>query len=310
MKINQTSPLESEFTEVLSAIALKPKTLYYYGKMPENVPFVAFPGDKPRKRLKMRPKTVAIVGSRKNTAYGEEVAYRAAYELARLGIVIVSGLAIGIDSIAHRGALDAGGLTVAVLGTRITKIYPAEHEWLAEKIVEKGGAVMSEYEADDIGGQGETGGVRFLYRNRLIAGLADVVLVVEAAERSGSLNTASHALDQGKDVFAVPGGLGQIESEGCNNLIAAGAQVYRRPEDILTALFPAYTPRRKKPKLAGFMGSPAEKAILEQITSGVREGEEIMARAKVDVAEYNRAMTMLEIKGIVRSLGVNKWTLR
>ena len=342
MKINQISPLESEFTEVLDAIALKPRTLYYYGKMPENVPYVRFPGD--GRHLKkagsggledtkasggsgdsgssggsgsndgryemMRPKTVAIVGARKNTPYGREIAYKTAYELAKMGVVVVSGLAYGIDSIAHRGAVDAGGVTVAVLGTRINKIYPYEHRHLAEKIVATGGAVMSEYGEDDLGGQGENGRLRFLYRNRLISGLSDVVLVVEAAERSGSLNTAGHALDQGREVFAVPGGIGQVESEGCNNLIAAGAQVFRKTEDILAVLFPGFQARQKKTRAKAFSGSPAEKAVLDQLAIGVSRGDEILARTGMAMTTYNQALTMLEVKGLVRSLGANQWVLR
>ncbi len=344
MKINQISPLESDFTEVLSTIALKPKILYYYGKMPENVPFLDAPGGIPYKKKRMRPKTVAIVGSRKNTPYGEEIAYRTAYELARLGVVVVSGLAYGIDSIAHRGALDGGGTTIAVLGTPIDKIYPSAHKPLAREIVEKGGAVMSEYPPispglvagvsvgaspgdfefasvvdEEIAKSAkkltptEVGKARFLYRNRLISGLADVTLVVEAAERSGSLNTASHALEQGRELFAVPGGVGAIFSEGCNNLIAAGARVFRKTDDILEALFPAYTPstRASKRRVAGaFTGSEAEKAIIEQIGKGVIEGEEIMRRSGIDAATYNQAISLLEIKGVVKGLGANRWMLR
>ena len=135
-KINHFSPLEYNFTEVLDAIALKPKTLYFYGKIPENVS---------KNGTKMRPKTVAIVGSRHNTRYGEEIAYKLAYELAKKDVIIVSGLAYGIDSIGHRGCLDAGGKTIAVLGTPIDQIYPKTHLSLAKEIIEKNGAIISKY---------------------------------------------------------------------------------------------------------------------------------------------------------------------
>ena len=310
MKINQISPLESDFTEVLSAIALKPKTLYYYGKLPESAP--KGPPGSCQKGVRMRPKTVAIIGSRKNTDYGREVAYRAAYECAKAGVVVVSGLAYGIDSIAHRGALDAGGVTVGLLGTPINRIYPASHRQLAEEIIETGGAIMSEYGPDDLGGQGEIGRLRFLYRNRLIAGLADVVLVVEAAERSGSLNTASHALEQGKDVMAVPGNINRPYSEGCNNLLASGALVYREPSDLLELLFPGYNKRRSiRSRVQLGMGeSPVERKIIEQLMIGVNTGEEIMQNAEIAVSEYNQAITMLEIRGVVKALGANRWILR
>ena len=199
-KINQISPLEHDFTEVLNTIALTPKTLYFRGKIPENM-------------SKERPKTVAIVGSRHNTRYGEEVAYHLAYELARRGVIVVSGLAYGIDSIGHRGCLDAGGTTVAILGTSIDNIYPKKHLSLAREIVEKNGAIISEYAPGD----NPITKYSFLERNRLISGLSDVVVVVEAAEKSGSLNTATHALAQGKEVFAVPGNITSPYSFFCIN---------------------------------------------------------------------------------------------
>ena len=222
-KINQISPLDANFTEVLSSIVLMPKTLYFYGKIPENV----------LKNGKIeRPKAVAIVGSRHNTKYGEEVAYKLAYELARHGVIIISGLAYGIDSIGHRAAIDAGGKTIAVLGTPIDEIYPRNHKTLAEEIVKTGGAIISEYAP----GTRVFPKTSFLERNRIISGLSDIVVVVEAAERSGSLNTATHAIDQGKDVYAVPGNITSIYSTGCNKLIRQGA--IPEPDDILRELFP------------------------------------------------------------------------
>ena len=309
MDFKRISPLESNFTEVLSTIALKPKMLYYYGKMPEKVGFSAFPGDKPDPERLVRPKTVAIVGTRKETPYGREIAYQAAKACAEAGVVVVSGLAYGIDSIAHRAALDSGGITVAVLGTPINRIYPASHAGLAKEIVESGGAIISEYGEDGEGGFGEVGGNRFLARNRLIAGLADVVLIVEAAARSGSLNTASHALEQGKEVMAVPGNIDLPSSEGCNNLIASGALVYRGKEDLLEALFPGYIAKRKskRQKLVAFNGTKLERKVYELILQGVRDGGEIIQRAEITVAEFNQAISLLEIRGQVQSLGGNQW---
>ena len=307
MKINQTRPLEAKFTEVLDAIALKPKMLYFIGKMPENV-----------------SKTVGIVGARKCTSYGEKIAYEAAYELASAGVLIVSGLAYGIDSIAARGALDAGGKTVAILGTPIDRLYPEEHQALAEEIVEKGGAVISEYaprsEVEAPLGPDETmkNGFRelncrtsFLYRNRLIAGLSDAVLVAEAAERSGSLNTASHAIEMGVELFAAPGDLTRKTSAGCNRLIAEGAHLYTKPGDILEILFPGGLPGEKKSrKMPVFAGSPVEKAIAQEIFSGNTDGEKIVEKLGISGAEFSQAITMLEIRGLVRPLGMNTWDLK
>lgn len=286
-EFNQIVSLEAKFTEVLDTIALKPKMLYFCGKMPENVV------------------SVAIVGTRHNTKYGDEVAYKLAFELAKRGVVIVSGLAFGIDSIAHRAALDAGGTTVAVLGTPIDEIYPKAHEGLAREIIEKGGMIMSEY------GPGETIYPRtsFLARNRLISGLAKVVVIVEAAERSGSLNTAMHALDQGREVFAVPGNIMNNYSRGCNKLIKCGATPYTEVEDVLSVLFPARKLRKRPGQTVIFGDTAEETAVLKAIYDGENDGEQIMRRIKMRTEIFNQTVSMLEIKGLIRSLGANKWSL-
>ena len=296
MKINHILPQESNFTEVLDTIALKSKLLYFYGKMPENVVLE----DKKGVKRERRAPTVAIVGARKCTPYGAEIAYKAAYELARRGIVVVSGMALGIDGEAHKGALAAGGVTVAVLGTAIDKIYPTRHQKLAERIIEQG-AVMSEYAPGT-----EMYAARFLERNRLIAGLSDAVLVVEANERSGSLNTAAHALEQGKDLFAVPGDITRPLSRGCNRLLQQGAYPYTGVEDILQASFPALV-QAEAVNLIG--DNEDETAILTAVAGGLRDGEQIAATLKWEPARFNQVITMLEIKGRVRALGMNQWTL-
>ena len=289
-KINTLSPLEAKYTEVLSTIAVMPKMLYFYGKIPENV-----------------VKTVAIVGSRHNTRYGEEVAYKIAYELAKRGVIIISGLAYGIDSIAHRAALDASGTTIAVLGTPIDQIYPRGHKGLAREITESGGAVISEYAPSTK----VYPKFSFLERNRIISGLADIVVVVEAAEKSGSLNTAAHALEQGKEVFAVPGNITNPYSQGCNKLITQGANPYTEPDDLLRLLFPeAYAKKRKKlANLLLFGDNDIETKILRCLADGTRDGDKIMEKLHLPAALFNETITMLEIKGSVRALGANNWGL-
>lgn len=291
MKINEIRPLDTEYTQVLDTIALKPKLLYYYGKWPEK-----------------RIKTVAIVGARKNSKYGEEVAYNLAKALGEKGIIVVSGLAYGIDSIAARGALAGGGTTIAILGTEIERIYPAEHTQLAEEIVARGGVVASEYHlGDQIYPK-----TSFLERNRIISGLADVVVVVEARERSGSLNTASHAMNQGKDVFAVPGDINRQTSQGCNRLISTGANPYLSIDDFLKYLFPGTKSRSKKTKLEQislFADTQEERNILALLAGNLRDGDLIMEKLDMDVVTFNQTITMLEIKGVVKSLGANYWTL-
>ena len=295
-KINQIFPLENNFTGVLDAIAVKPKMLYFRGKMPENM----MDDD-----LTKRPKSVAIVGTRHCTKYGEEIAYKMAFELAKRGVVVISGLAYGIDSIAHQAALDAGGVTVAVLGTPIDRIYPRAHEGLAREIVEKGGMILSEYAA----GEKVYPKTSFLARNRLIAGLADAVVIVEAAERSGSLNTAMHALDQGKELFVVPGDITHPMSAGCNKLLKQGANPYTDIDDLLDFFFP----KRQKAGLKQmviFGDTPEELSLMKLMHDGIKNGEEMIKKTEMSVAIFNQTITMLEIKGLVRSLGANQWMLK
>ena len=286
-KINQITPLEAKYTEVLGTIAVMPKMLYYYGKIPQK-----------------RTKTVAIVGSRHNTGYGEEVAYQLGYTLAKHGVIVISGLAYGIDSIGHQAALDAGGTTIAVLGTPINEIYPRNHRKLATEIIETGGAIISEYAP----GTKVYPKTSFLERNRIISGLSDIVVVVEAAERSGSLNTATHALEQGKEVFAVPGNITSPYSQGCNKLIRQGAFPYTEPDDILRELFPEeFLARKKKCHLKG--DTDVETLILNSLAGGLRSGEEIMTSNHLPPEVFNQSVTLLEIKGRIRALGANAWAL-
>ena len=317
-KINQIAPLEHDFTEVLESIALTPKTLYFYGKLPQNVS---------KNGKKSRPKTVAIVGSRHNTNYGAEIAYQLAHTLAKHHVIIISGLAYGIDSIAHKGCLAGVGKTIAVLGTPINHIYPVGHKPLAKQIIQQDGVIISEYAPrtkeyynsplapgeyyDSTNKRTQDPRTSFLYRNRLISGLSDIVVVVEAAERSGSLNTATHALEQGKEVFAVPGNITNPYSQGCNKLIKQGAIPYTCPDDILQLLFPAeYTKKHKKLKAKHLIGdTDVETLILQAIASGLRSGEEIMQATNLPPEVFNQTTTLLEIKSRIHSLGMNCWGL-
>lgn len=285
MKINQILPQEHNFTEKLSTIALVPKMLYFYGVLPQ----------KPLR-------TVAIVGARKHSAYGAEVAYALAYQLAQRGVVVLSGLAYGIDSVAHKGAVDAGGLTVAVLGTPIDQIYPARHVGLAKRIVEQGGCVLSEYAPGAL----YYPKTSFLARNRIISGLSNAVVVVEAAVRSGSLNTAMQALEQGRELFAVPGNITSPLSQGCNRLIQQGAMPLTGVADILQAL--SLPSGEEKTERRG--DTVEEEQILQRLRAGEREGEAIVAQLDMTAELFNQTITLLEIKGLVQSLGANRWGLR
>lgn len=175
---------------------------------------------------------IAIVGSRRSSRYGLDQAERFAYALAARGVTVVSGLARGIDAAAHRGAMQAKGRTMAVLASGLGNIYPPEHEELAQQVQECG-AVVSEAPLD-----GPPIAGLFPLRNRIISGMSLGILVVEAAERSGALSTANHAIDQNRDVFAIPGRLTDTASQGTNRLIQKGAMLVTKPEDILDALGP------------------------------------------------------------------------
>lgn len=174
---------------------------------------------------------IAVVGSRRYSDYGETCATYFAGELAASGLVITSGLALGIDGIAHRACLESLGTTIAVLGCGIAQLYPTCHEHLAARIVENDGAIISEFPPST-----RARSEYFPRRNRIISGLSDGVLIIEAAEKSGSLITARCAIEQGKDVFAIPGSIDSLQSAGANWLIQQGAYLVAHPNDIIEQL--------------------------------------------------------------------------
>jgi DNA processing protein len=267
------------------SIAKPPKRLYFIGKLPET-----------------RAPTVAIVGTRKPTNYGKEVTYKLAHDLAKRGVVVISGLALGVDGIASRAALDAGGITIVVQGNSVDSIYPASHRGLADDIIKGGGAIVSEYEPPT-----SPRVYRFLERNRIVSGLSDAVIVTEAAARSGSLSTVMHALEQGREVFVVPGNITSPLSAGCNNMIKQGAHPVTCAEDILEIIAPDLL----RPQTSLALGStPLESKIITLLQSGVRDGDELQTAAEVDASEFANTLTMMEISGTIRPLGGNQWALK
>lgn len=285
MKINCISPQDNNYTSLLSNIVKPPKSLYYIGTLPDE-----------------RLPTVAIVGSRKPTKYGNEVTERFARELAQRGVVIISGLAIGVDGIAHTAALESKGLTLAVLGNGLPNIYPSTHAELAKRIVDQGGAIVTEYEEGR-----PVMSHQFLERNRIVSGLADAILITEAAARSGTLNTAAHALEQGKEVFVVPGNITSPMSVGCNQLLKQGARVATSVDDILEVIAPNLLSAQQSLALGN---TPLETSVLEQLKSGVRDGDEIQTILGCTATDLSVALTMLELAGTIRALGGNQWTIR
>jgi len=245
---------------------------------------------------------VAIVGSRKVDSYGIYVTKMLASGLAERGVVVVSGLALGVDSIAHSACLDAGGQTVAILPSGIENVYPRSHTTLAKRIISNNGRLVSEHS-----GRYSPQRHDFLIRNRLVSALADIVIITEAASRSGTLNTAGHALEQGKTVMAVPGPITNPLCEGTNRLIKNGAIPITNLDDVLEELG---LPVEKQIRDYDLLASSAEEsAIITLMLAGIQDGEALLAGCGLDESEFNATMTLMEISGIIRPLGSNQWAL-
>jgi DNA processing protein len=237
----------------------------------------------------LRHRAVAIVGARACSPYGAQVARTCARELAAAGLVVVSGLARGIDSEAHRGALEAGGRAVAVLGCGVDRDYPAGNRELARRIGETG-LIVSEY-APGV----EPAPWRFPARNRIIAGLAGATVVVEARERSGALITADLALEEGREVFAVPGEITSALSDGTNALLRLGATPLTSPADVLES-FGLSAERRDASAL-----SPNANVTLERVRTGATTADEVARMTGLDASLVAIALTELELAGLVVS---------
>jgi DNA processing protein len=248
---------------------------------------------------------VTIVGTRKPTTYGREAARYLAGELARAGVTVVSGLARGIDGAAHRAALEAGGRTVAVLGSGLDHLYPAEHRGLAAEAAARG-AVLSEFPL----------GTRplpahFPRRNRLLSALGLATLVVEAAEGSGTLSTVRFALEQGRDVLCVPGSIFSETSALTNRLIGEGAKLVSGPEDVLEELVRTAALRGVRPGPGAHASEPAapvdaseeERRVLEHLHGEPVHVDELARAVGAPVAHLTAMLAMLELRGLARSVG-------
>lgn len=289
MEINRITPDKHIFSQRLTHIANPPKSLCYMGKLPET-----------------KAPVVSIVGSRKPSAYGKEVTERLATDLAKAGCVIVSGLALGVDCIAQKAAIEAGGTVVAVVPNELPDISPRTNYQLAMSIIEQGGAVVSEWMKGD---NKIVNRWSFLERNRLVSGLADGIIITEAAERSGTLNTASHALNQGRDLFVVPGNITSPLSAGCNTLLKQGAYLVTDADDVLSIIAPEKLQKDNGQELAA-SATIEEGIIIKLISEGLRDGDEIQQKSGLSASDFATALTMLEINGVIKPLGANNWTLR
>ncbi|MCK4857855.1 MAG: DNA-processing protein DprA [candidate division Zixibacteria bacterium] len=239
---------------------------------------------------------VAIVGSRVCTVYGRQIAEKLAAGLAEVGLTIVSGLARGIDSIAHRAAIGAGGHTIAVLGCGLNVYYPPENKSLYQQIAESG-AVITEF---PFGTKPEK--YNFPFRNRIISGLSQGVIVVEAGRASGALSTAHHALEQNREVFAVPGNISSPASHGANELLKQGAILTTSVADVLLALGLDPSQKRKKPAAAVDKLPEAERKVYNLLTDQPLQVDNISESLDQPVAEVLALLLSLEMADLVRQL--------
>ncbi len=240
--------------------------------------------------------TVAIVGTRRVTVYGRQIAEEVASFLACNGVTVVSGLARGVDAIAHDAALKAGGRTFAVLGSGVDRIYPPENVRLADRIIADG-AVLSDYAPGT-----PPDSANFPPRNRIISGLSMAVVVVEAGEESGALITATFAVEQGRDVLAVPGNIQAPQSKGTNRLIQQGAIPLLRPEDILSALNLTQTEQKRSARKI-IPADPTEAEVLKTLGPEPVHVDEIRERSGLPIEKVSATLTMLELKGLIRQIG-------
>ena len=245
-------------------------------------------------------KKAAIVGARKCTPYGEKYALEFGCELARAGVEIISGLARGIDGMGQRGALIGRGKTFAVLGCGVDICYPREHIGFYSDILEQGGGILSEL----LPGTPPLS-KHFPARNRIISGLADAVLVIEARERSGSLITADQALDQGRDVFALPGPINSPLSTGCNQLIRQGAGLLISPEMLLEEWnLPCQSVGRKEPENKKMLES-REKWVYSRLGLYPKNVDQLVGETDMEVRELMSLLVSLELKGYIREISKN-----
>jgi DNA processing protein len=264
-------------------------------------------------------RAVALVGSRRCTDYGRRMAHRLASGLARAGVTVVSGLARGVDSLSHRAALQAGGRTLAVMAGGLSRIYPPEHKGLAEEVIQAGALLTeSSMQQDSLPGL-------FPARNRLISGLCQAVVIVEAPQKSGALITASHAAEQGRSVLAVPGPADAGSSTGCHDLIRKGAVLCQGVEDILEELEgvgslmieqpdatpslpvaqPGAEPAPSRTPPAGL--NEMQLRVWSFLEGGSRHLDDMVQQLEISVAQLTGMLLMLEVKKVVRRLPGNRY---
>lgn len=273
---------DAVFPERLRHLEDAPYAIYLKGTMPED-----------------GKKSIAIIGARDCSAYGREMARWFAKELGRSGMQVISGLARGIDGYAHEAALEVNAKTFAVLGSGIDVCYPKEHVWMYDRIPKDGG-ILSEY---GLGVPALAG--QFPMRNRIISGLSDGVLIIEARERSGSLITADMGLEQGKDIFALPGRIGDSLSAGCNNLIKMGAYLVQSPDDIRNNYHLASMEEPKDWKKNNYMLETKEKIVYANLSYNPKHVNELIIDTGFSLNVVMECLISLELKGYIKQIMKN-----
>ncbi len=291
LKINTVKITDAEYPSLLKEISGAPKMFYLMGELPND-----------------EISKIAIVGTRKAGAAGRRFAKELARKLTELGVIVVSGLAMGIDTAAHEGAVLAGGKTIAVLANGLDKIYPAQNENLAKKIIELGGAIISEYPAGTEAFKGN-----FLERNRIVSGLSIATIVIEAPERSGSLVTARLAAEQGREVLVVPGSIDNPNYRGSHQLMRDGARLVASIEDIFEDLNLNQNLKIKNKNDNLKLKNITDKNQLLIIKAIQETGEaltidEIIKITKLEPHIANQSVAFLIIDGIIKETG-NGYTL-
>lgn len=275
---------DSGYPERLKPIPSSPYALYVKGTLPdETLP------------------AVAIVGARECSPYGEKMAYEFGKSLAEAGVQIVSGMARGVDSAGQKGALEVGGNSFGVLGCGVDICYPRDRIGLYMDLQEQGG-VLSEFPPGT-----SPLPQHFPARNRIISGLSDVVLIIEAKEKSGSLITADMALEQGKDVYALPGPINSNLSKGCNQLIRQGAGILLSPEDLLFEMGIVKQPEKKNEGEIKFLLESTEKLVYSCLGLYPQNLEELICKTRLSVAELLDVLMRLELRGVVREISKNHY---
>lgn len=282
--INITTLEDANYPKLLKEIYSPPPLLYHYGELDLNNDF-----------------TLAVVGSRKMSSYGKQVTFDLVENLAQSGFTIVSGLALGVDATAHQATLNVGGKTISVLGSGLQKIYPVSNHFLAKNIIENGGTIISEFPLDTPAYKSN-----FPQRNRIISGLSLGTIITQAAKKSGALITARFAIEQNREVFAVPGSILEAGSVGPNELIKAGAKSVTSASDVIESLNLTQVKEFKATKKL-LPANPLEEKIIKLLENEEMDVDKLAKLARLDISITNSTLIVLEMKGLIKNLGANKY---